>query len=155
MRGQGKRRWLPVLVAVAGLATAGYAAAGSLLVRLGPSGPQPAVVTVDWGDTLHLVNGDSVPHGVTSPRPALRAATIAPGATFSGVVTGRAGTFAYHQTGGKRRDGTVVLLTPGSVSLQAASRSLVYGGLLRLSGTTNAAVPVAIEERLAGEQDWH
>ena len=150
-----RRRWPLVVAAVAGLAAAGYAAAATVVVTLGPSGPQPAVVTVGWGETLELVNGDSVEHGLTSPRPELHADTIAPGATFTDVVTGRAGPFVYHQTGGERRDGTVVVVLSGTVSLRAADDSLLYGRRLRLSGKTTPAAPVAIEERLAGEPAWH
>jgi plastocyanin len=136
------------------LVAAGYAAAAHLVVALGPSGPQPSVVTVGWGDTLELVNHDSVAHGLTSARHELRAA-VAPGATFTDVVTGRAGPFVYHQTGGRRLDGTVVVALPGSVSLQTADASLRFGQGLQLSGKTNAAVPVAIDERLVGEAAWH
>jgi plastocyanin len=150
-----KRRWPLFVAAVAGLVAAGFAAAASLVVALGPSGPQPSVVTVAWGDTLQLVNHDSVAHGLTSARPQLRAAAVAPGATFTDVVTGRAGPFVYHQTGGRRLDGTVVVALPGSVTLQATDASLRFGQGLLLSGKTNSAVPVAIEERLAGEPAWH
>jgi hypothetical protein len=143
------------VAAVAGLVASGYAAAASVIVTLGPSGPQPSRVTVAWGDTLQIVNGDSVAHGLASPRADLRAATVAPGATFTDVVTGRAGTVAYHQTGGKRQDGAVVVALSGSVSLQAADETVLFGKQLSLSGTTNAGVPVAIAERLAGEPAWH
>jgi hypothetical protein len=154
MRDQGKRRWPLVAVATAGLVASGYAAAAHVAVVLGPAGPHPAVVSVDWGQTLDLVNGDSVAHGLASPRPGLNAATVAPGATFSAVMTGRAGTVAYHQTGPRRFDGTVVVVLSGSVSLHKPAHPVPYGRQLRLSGKTTARIPVAIEERLAGDTAW-
>jgi plastocyanin len=150
-----KRRWPFVAVAAMGLVAAGYGAAANVAVVLGPSGPQPSAVTVPWGGTVDFVNGDSVPHGLTSARPGPHVAAIAPGETFSDVISGRAGPYAYHQTGGPRRDGTVVIAVSGSVSLRAAANPVPFGKRLRLSGTTKAGLQVALAERLAGEPHWH
>jgi hypothetical protein len=154
MREPAKRRWLLVAAAAAALVVAGYAAASNVVVLLGPTGPQPSLVSVGWGHTLDLVNGDSVAHGLASPRPALNAATVAPGGTFSAVLTGRAGTVSYNQTGPRRFPGTVVVVLSGPVSLRGPAHPVPYGRQLHLSGKTTARIPVAIEERLAGDTAW-
>ncbi len=68
------RRLVPIAAASIALGAAGFALAGGVAVTLGPSGPQPKVVTVSWGDTLSFANGDSVTHAITSPRDDLRSA---------------------------------------------------------------------------------
>lgn len=154
MRDLAKRKWPLVLAATAGLVVAGYAAAANVSVLLGPQGPQPSVVSVGWGHTLDLVNGDTVAHGLASSRPALNAAAVIPGATFSAVMTGRAGTVVYDQTAPKRYPGTVVVVLSGSVSLHKPAHPVPYGRQLHVSGQTNPATAVAIEQRLAGDSAW-
>ena len=137
------------------LAAAGYAVAAGVTVTLGASGPQPGTVTADWGDTLAFVNGDSVTHGITSPRTELQTTAIAPAATYTSVVTVHAGSYQYRQTGDKSFPGTIVVLATGSVKLKAPT-SLVYGRPLKLSGTASKpATPVLVEERLTGDTAWH
>ncbi len=142
--------------AAVALAAAGYALAASVTVTLSATGPQPGTVTADWGDTLAFVNGDSVTHGITSPRTDLQATAIPPAATYTSVVTAHAGSYKYRQTGTKDYPATVVVLATGTVSLKASSKSLPYGRPLKLSGTaTKPGTPVLVEERLTGETTWH
>jgi hypothetical protein len=138
------------------LAVAGYALAASVTVTLGTAGPQPTAVTVDWGDTLAVVNGDSIAHGITSPREDLRADTIAPGATWTSVVTARAGSYQYRQLGGSKSfPGQIDVLATGSVSLTARPASVVYGVAVQVRGVaTKAGTPVVLEKRDLGATDW-
>ena len=146
---------LVAAAAAVALAAGGYALAAGVTVTLGASGPQPGVVTADWGDTLAFVNGDSVTHGITSPRTDLQATAIAPAATYVNVVTAHAGSYQYRQTGEKSFTGTVVVLATGTVELRARSRSLVYGRPLKLSGSAGKPeTPVLVEARLAGDTAW-
>jgi plastocyanin len=151
--------WAKVLVAGAvlvALAFGGYALAAGVTVTLGASGPQSGTVTADWGDTLSFVNGDSVAHGITSPRTDLQVTAIPPAATYTSVVTARAGSYKYRQTGDKDLPATIVVLATGSVKLKALATSLPYGRPLRLSGiATKPGTPVLVEERLTGDTAWH
>lgn len=142
-------------MAACALAAAGYALAANVTITLGPNGPQPGTVTAQWGDTLEVVNADSVAHGLTSSRTDFHADTIAPGATYTNVQTGRAGQFTFRQTGGKGASGTVVLVATGTVTLRAVSTTLLYGQAARVHGVAApAGSEVAIEERLAGDLGW-
>ena len=153
MRGPVK----PVAIGAAALvvATAGFALAATVTVTLGPKGPQPAVVTVEWGDTLSFVNGDSVTHGITSSRDSVGPATLAPGATVGGTETDHAGSYQYRQTGGKSFVGTVVVTATGKVTLVAGKAKVVYGRPVALSGVSSKpGTPVLIEERASGDTTW-
>jgi hypothetical protein len=114
-------------------------------------------VTADWGDTLAFVNGDSVTHGITSPRTDLQVTAIPPAGTYTSVVTAHAGSYKYRQTGAaKDFPATVVVLATGTVNLKASAKSLSYGRPLKLSGiATKPGTPVLVEERLTGETAWH
>jgi plastocyanin len=147
-----------VLVAgavAAALAFGGYALAAGVTVTLGPTGPQPGIVTADWGDTLAFVNGDSVEHGITSPRTDLQVTAVAPAATYTSVVTAHVGSYKYRQTGAKDLPGTVVVLATGTLKLRALAKSLPYGRPLKLSGVvTKLGTPILVEERLTGDTAW-
>jgi len=137
------------------VATAGFALAATVSVTLGPKGPQPAVVSVEWGDTLQFVNGDSVTHAITSPHSDIGPATLAPGATVGGAVTARAGSYQFRQTGAKNFVGTVVVTATGTVTLKASRATVVYGQSVLLSGVASKPdTPVLIEQRAAGATAW-
>jgi plastocyanin len=149
------KRLVPVGAAVIALGAAGFALAGGVAVTLGPSGPQPKVATVAWGDTLSFVNGDSVAHAITSGREDLRSPAIPPGATYSSVVTARTGTYPYKQTGGKNLPGFLVVTASGTISLTAQPKTVLYGRSVTLSGVASMpSTPVLIEQHLRGAKDW-
>ena len=152
------RSWkrLAVLAApVAALAWAGFALSGGASVTLGPSGPQPTVVTVGYGDTLQFVNTDKVVHGITSSRPELNMPTIAPGATYTTILTGRTATYPFRQTGGKSLKGDIVSLVAGSVSLTASKAVVLYGQPVNLGGvSTFKSAAVSLQRRLRGERGY-
>jgi plastocyanin len=149
------KRLVPIAAASIALGAAGFALAGGVAVTLGPSGPQPRVVTVSWGDTLSFANGDSVAHAITSPREDLRSPAIPPGGTYSSVITARTGTYPYKQTGGKSLPGFLIVRTGGTVSLTAQPRSVLYGRSVTLAGVSSIpSTPVLIEQHLRGARDW-
>jgi plastocyanin len=156
VRGRSWGRALVAGAALAALAAAGYALAAGVTVTLGAAGPQPGTVTADWGDTLAFVNGDSVTHGITSPRTDLQVTAIPPAGTYTSVVTAHAGSYKYRQTGAKDYPATVVVLATGTVKLKAAAKAIAYGRPLKLTGTaTKPGTPVLVEERLTGDTTWH
>jgi len=137
------------------VSTAGFALAASVSITLGPKGPDPAVATVEWGDTLSFVNGDSVTHAITSAHNDVGPATLAPGATVGGTVTAKAGSYQYRQTGGKSYVGTVVVTATGTVTLKASKATIVYGQAVVLSGVSSKPdTPVLIEQRVSGDATW-
>lgn len=149
------KRLVPIAAASIALGAAGFALAGGVAVTLGPSGPQPKVATVSWGDTVSFANGDSVAHAITSPRDDLRSAEIPPGGTYSSVVTARTGTYPYKQTGGKTFPGFLIVRTSGTVSLTARPKSVLYGRSVTLAGVSSIpSTPVLIEQHLRGARDW-
>ncbi len=153
---RGRRAQIAALVAGLLLAAGGVAAAATVTVALGPSGPQPGAVTVDWGDTLAFVNNDSVAHGVTVSRDGLVSGSVPPGATLAGVVTAKAGTYQFHQTGSKSFPGSVEVTAGGTVSLKVRSTDLLFGQRVAFSGVaTKPGTPVVVEERLLGDASWH
>lgn len=142
--------------AAVALAAAGFALAGTVSITLGPKGPQPAIATAEWGDTLAFVNGDSVTHGITSPGAGFGVTAISPGSTYAGAVTARAGSHQFRQTGGKSFVGTVVVTATGTVTLKAARSTVVYGQAVVLTGVASKPdTPVLIEQRLTGDTSWH
>ncbi len=137
------------------VATAGFALAAEVSITLGPKGPQPAVATVEWGDTLSFVNGDAVTHEITSAHNDIGPATLAPGATVGGTVTAHAGSYQFRQTGGKSFVGTVVVTATGTVTLKASKTTVVYGQAVLLSGISSKAdTAVLLEQRLSGDTAW-
>ncbi len=153
MRGLRKPAAIGAVIAV--IATAGFALAATVTITLGPKGPQPGVVTVEWGDSLEFVNGDSVTHAITSAHNDVGPATLAPGATVGGTVTDHAGSYQYRQTGGKSFVGTVVVTATGKVTMKVSKAKVVYGASVVLSGvSTKPDTQVLIEQRASGDTSW-
>jgi plastocyanin len=141
---------------IAALAFAGYALSGAVSVTLTNTGPQPSRVTVGWGDTLMFVNGDSVPHGITSSRPELNSSTtLSPGQTFTTILTGRTATYPFRQTGGRSLPGAVVSQVLGSLSLKSSATQVTYGNQVTFSGVaTIHGTPVSLQRRTRGERGF-
>src|SRR5437899_10218369 len=126
-----RRRLRMLLALVAGgvVFAAGFAFAGSSVVTLTATGPQPSVVTVAWGDTVSFVNGDSVTHGVSSPDPDITATTLTPGQTYSVVFKGRTGKKPYVEVSRPTSfyGPAVVVTLNGSLTLGKSSQLVEYG----------------------------
>ena len=135
----------------------GYALAASSPVALTAQGPQPATVTVDWGDTVTFSNQDSVERGVNSPRAEIADVKIPPGGSYEHRFDGRAGRYGYTQTGPRPTFAGVVMLTAtGTVTLKASRVLAPYGASITLSGkSTYVGTPVAVQFRATGSAaDW-
>ena len=136
------------------LALAGFALAAEVPVALGPEGPQPATVTVNWGDTVAFTNADSEAHGIQIPRATVTSPDIPPSGTFLQVFDQAKGTFGFVQTGTKRRSGQIVVEVRGELSLQAAPETVVFGKQAVLSGMSPYPnTPVVITYRRLASQE--
>jgi plastocyanin len=150
-----RKRQFAFAAVVVVLAAVGIASAATLTVGLGATGPQPADITVDWGDTVAFVNNDTVAHGIASSRSDLSSGLVAPGGTTTAVVTARAGSYQYRQTGSKNLSGTVEVTASGRVTLVIRVADLLYGQRLSLNGVaTKGSTPVIVEERAIGDAQW-
>lgn len=159
MRGTRNRYTLGLrLVGALGLAAlfaGGLALAAATTVSIGSSGPQPATVTVQWGDTVSFRNDDARPHGVTIPRVALASPLIAPGTTWSRVFDGRAGNYGYRLTEGRSYFGAIVVELKGTVTMKATPATVVYAKRVVFSGEAPPGHAVEVEQLvLAGTGEW-
>jgi plastocyanin len=149
---------LKAVSAVAGsvaLGAAGFALAATQNVSLDSDGPDPATITVHWGDTLLIENDDSVSHGITSRFPELTVNSIPPGQTYTTSFTDRTSTYGYHQTGTKRYAGAVVVNFSGRVSLGARPLAVGRGKAVKLKGVASLHhTPVLLELRAGGSAGW-
>jgi len=155
MRIAGVRKGVLAVVGLLALGAAGFALADTQTVSLGSSGPDPATVTVNWGDTLEIQNDDSVGHGLTSRYPELKVDTIPAGQTYTTSFTNRTITYGYRQTGAKRYPGFVIVKFSGHVSLGARPVAVARGQAVRLKGVaTRHHTPVLLELRQGGSTTW-
>jgi len=139
------------------LFVSGYALAATTSISLTAQGPQPATVTVDWGDTVVFSNGDTVPRAVTSARAEMASGSLDPGGAFEHRFLGRAGRYSFVQTGTRpQTSGVVVLALRGRVTLVTSKAVVPYGSIVTLSGRSSyAETPVVVQLRLAGSSgDW-
>lgn len=139
------------------LFAAGFALAGTATVSLTANGPDPATVTVEWGDTVVFTNADSVERGVTSARAPFASDAMPPGGTFEFRFDGRAGRYSYIQTGSRpNTQGIVELRASGKVSLAARPAMAAYGSNVAVSGQSSyPGTPVVVQLRPAGGTgDW-
>ena len=155
MRIAGARKGVLAVAGALALGTAGFALADTQSVSLDSDGPDPATVTVAWGDTLEIQNDDSVIHGLTSRSPELNVSTIPPGQTYTTSFTGKTVTYGYRQTGAKRYPGVVVVTFSGHVSLGARPAAVARGGAVKLKGVSSRHhTPVLLELRPGGSTLW-
>lgn len=145
-------RKIAFIVVLAGLGAGGFALAATTTVTLSPTGPQPATVTVGWGDTVSFVNGDSASHVVRIPRLEASSAALEPGASFAQVFDGRGGNYVFQQIGRPNYGGLVVVEVKGKVTLSTATPAIDYGRSVTLRGTSSIVnTPVSIVQRKPGE----
>jgi plastocyanin len=146
----GLRAVLAVLALVA-LAAAGHASGTDAGVSLTETGPQPAEVSINWGDTVTFTNNDSVEHTVAIPGADYTSPAIPPGGAVGFRFLGRAGTYRFIQQGKRSFSGQVRVGLEGSVTLRPSSQVVPFGKSLVLSGrSTFPGTPVAISTRDAG-----
>jgi len=155
MRIVGVRRGVLAVVGSLALGAAGFALADTQTVSLSSDGPDPATITVAWGDTLEFQNDDSVGHGLTSRYPELKSDVIPAGQTYTTSLTNRTITYGYRQTGAKRYPGVVIVQFSGHVSLGARPAAVARGQAVRLKGVASRHhTPVLLELRAGSSTTW-
>jgi plastocyanin len=143
------------VVGALALGAAGFALADTQTVSLSSDGPDPATITVAWGDTLEIQNDDSVGHGLTSRYPELKVDAIPAGQTYTTSLTNRTITYGYRQTGAKRYPGVVIVQFSGHVSLGARPVAVARGQAVRLKGVASRHhTPVLLELRAGTSTTW-
>jgi hypothetical protein len=149
------RRWSIVVGAgVVALLAAGFATARLVTVQLTATGPQPATVTVDWGDTVSLVNGSGAPQLVDIPRAGITGETVAAGATLELAATVRAGNYNFSQTGaGGRFAGRITVQVTGEVTLAAKPETVVFGRRTTFSGRSTVPNSAVTIQRFTGDDE--
>lgn len=147
-----KTRAAGILVVVLGaLGVSGYAFADDASVALTSKGPEPATVTVNWGDTVTYANNDAVEHVVAIPRVGYTSPAIPPAGVLEYTFAGRAGTFRFVQQGKQNFSGQVEVTAVGSVTLKAGPSIVPFGKTVVLSGrSTFPGSPVVVSVRATG-----
>lgn len=130
---------------------AGVALAAATTVSIGAEGPQPATVTIQWGDTVTFKNDDSRPHGITIPRVVEQSPLMQPGATWTRVFDGRAGNYGYRQTEGRAHLGSIMVELKGKVTMKASPATVAYGKRVTFSGEALAGHAVKLEQLVAAD----
>lgn len=150
------RRLAACAVAVPVLALGGFALAASSTITLGNSGPNPASLTIGWGDTVSFVNGDTEPHTVTISRVEVTSPSIPPGGTFTQVFDSRGGNYFFRQLGTRNFNGNIAVEVKGQVTIRASATSIPFGRSVTLRGTSPfPGSPVVIEQRQpGGSSEW-
>jgi plastocyanin len=146
-----------VVLAVGALALAGAGVAlAAVTVTLTASGPQPATITVPWGETVVFTNGDAEPHALEIPRETYTSETIPPGGTLEYVFDGRAGAYVVRQLGTRVHQGRVIVEVSGSLTLEAKS-PVAYGKRLVVKGTSSVPHSAVTIVRSAPDDPgaWH
>jgi len=155
MRVAGARKAVLAVVGLLALGAAGFALADTQTVSLSSDGPDPATITVAWGDTLEIQNDDSVGHGLTSRYPELKVDAIPAGQTYTTSLTNRTITYGYRQTGAKRYPGVVIVKFSGHVSLGARPVAVARGQAVRLKGVSSRHhTAVLLELRAGSSTTW-
>jgi hypothetical protein len=145
------------VLACALLLTGGYALAATASVSLTAKGPEPATVSIEWGDTVAFSNVDTVERTVTSERAQMNSGAIPPGGTYEFQFTGRRGPNRFTQFGTRPNSfGFVVLTVTGKVTLQTSRQIVPYGSTITLAGRSSyPGTPVQVQFRPAGATgDW-
>jgi hypothetical protein len=126
-------------------------------VSLTAEGPDPATVTIDWGDTVAFSNADTVERAVESARAEMASGPIPPGASYEFRFTGRAAPYRFTQTGTRPTTfGLVVLTTKGKVTLAINRQVVPFGASSTLAGRSSyPGTPVQVQFRPTGAtSDW-
>jgi plastocyanin len=121
-------------------------AAGTSSIALGESGPQPATITVKWGDTVAFRNAGPKDHAVTIPRVSAESPVLEPGQTWTRVFDGRAGRYPYRQVVGRGYPGLVLVELDGTVTMKASAEIVTFGKRVSFSGTSLPNYPVKLEQ---------
>jgi plastocyanin len=138
-------------IACAAVFAAGVALAAATTVSIGQNGPQPATVTIQWGDTVTFKNDDDRPHGITIPRVVEQSPVMQPGGTWVRVFDGRAGSYGYRQTEGRAHLGSIMVELKGKVTMKASPSTVAYGKRVTFSGEALAGHAVKLEQLIVAD----
>lgn len=127
----------------------GVALAAATTVSIGPTGPQPATVTIQWGDTITFENVDDAARGVTIPRLQLASPAIPPGGSWTRVFDGRSGSYGFRQTEGRGFQGSILVELKGSVTMKATPTTVRYGRRVSFAGKSLPGHAVKLEQLVA------
>lgn len=120
-------------------------------VTMTASGPQPTLITVNWGDTVSFFNSDSVAHSIASPEPEIGTVTVTPGQTLPLPFAGKVGLKRYIMSGKpKAFYGPAVLVTlNGTLDLTAPAGIVNFGQSTQLHGhlSLRPGAAVSIQQR--------
>jgi plastocyanin len=136
-------------LAFAGLFAAGVALAATTTINIGQDGPQPATLTIQWGDTVTFKNVDDAPRGVSIPRLQAASPPIPPGGSWTRVFDGRSGSYGYRQTEGRGFQGSILVELKGSVTMKATPTVVTYGRRVSFAGSALPGHLVKLEQLVA------
>ena len=136
-------------LALAGLFAGGIALGAAMTVSLGPNGPSPATVTVQWGDTVTFKNDDDASHGISIPRVNQASPLITPGGSWTRVFDGRTGNYGYRQTEGRTYLGSILVQLKGEVTMKATPATVPYGKRVTFAGVALPGYGVKLEQLVA------
>jgi plastocyanin len=142
------------LALLATLVVVAAAAADTKSVQITRSGFTPKTTSAQLGDTVAWHNADTADHQVVADDGSFASPVLKSGQSFSYTFT-KNGTFAYHDALASTHKGTVTVTgTPASVTLTAASSTVVYGEGTTLSGAVSNQItnePVALTSQPYGK----
>jgi len=149
-----KRMLLVLLVLIAALVVAGGAGADTRNVQITKSGFTPANITVQLGDTVTWRNNDTATHQVVADDGSFASPVLKAGETFSFTFV-KNGKVNYRDDFARTHRGSVnVTGAPASVTLNATTSTVVYGGSVGLSGQTSGQItnePVTLTSQPTGK----
>jgi len=132
-----KRMLLVPLALLATIVVAAAAGAATSTVQVTKNGFTPAATTVTTGDTVTWHNADSANHQVVANDGSFASGVMKPGDTFSFTFQ-KGGRVAYHDSFATTHRGAVTVNgQPASLTLAAATQTIVYGSNTILSGVVS------------------
>jgi len=145
---------LIVLALLATLVVVAAASADTKSVQITRSGFTPTSSSVQLGDTIAWHNADSADHQVVADDGSFASPVLKSGESFSYTFT-KNGTFKYHDALASSHKGTVTVTgSPATVTLTAASSTIVYGEGTSVSGSVSGQIvnePVTLTSQPYGK----
>jgi plastocyanin len=135
------RRFILLVVALAGLVVAGPANAATRTVNIYSSSFSPKSVTIIQGDTVTWVNRDSSNHQILADKGQFVSPILRPKQAFSFTFQA-AGTYTYKDELHPKITGTIVVKgAPPTLTLSASTGIVVFGDKVTLTGVVSNHKP--------------
>lgn len=149
-----KRVLLLSLALAATLVVAAAGGAATKTVQIVKTGFTPAAASVTVGDSIVWHNADTVDHQVVANNGSFASPVLKPGDSYTQTFN-TAGKVNYHDALFTKRTGSVTVAAPAaSVTLSAATQTIIYGNSTTVSGAvTNqlANEPVSLTAQPSGK----